>query len=117
MEHQPEEQSSEDSRLAAETWIAVRPEIEREAHRNRVRVLRTGFLALEHAVTATIRRLADWQRRIATRRQDRDAIAQLRKLDEVALKDIGLRRSEIESVIRSHGEDETRKRRPTDLAA
>ena len=70
----------------------------------------TALADLGRAVGAFFKRLRD-------ARADRQAIAKLHSLDDGALKDIGIRRSEIESIVHGHGADETRTRRTERLAA
>jgi uncharacterized protein YjiS (DUF1127 family) len=107
--------------LSPEEWDELRREAIRRAHRARTELflellrkfsgaLRAGLLMPVQGALAALER---WR----ANRQDRAAIARLHALDDGALRDIGIRRSEIESIVHAHGNDTTRTRSDERLAA
>lgn len=102
------------SRFGSADWAEARQEAIQRAHRMRSQMaadlLHRFFGALSHAIVFTVQSGAWAFARWNTRRQDRAAIAHLNRLDDCALSDIGIRRSEIESIVRARGRDETRVR-------
>ncbi len=89
----------------------------KRAHRLRSGHALASLLGLATAVVNAARCARTMLNRVREARVDRLAIARLHALDDGALKDIGIRRSEIESVVHGHGADETRLRRDQRLAA
>lgn len=87
------------------------------AHRLRSQYALALFVGLFAAGAGVARSGRAMLNRVRKARADRQAIARLHLLDDGALKDIGIRRSEIESVVHGHGADETRTRRDRQLAA
>ena len=93
--------------LSAEEWERLRQHVMRRAQDQRARALRdfaghilsplgTAAARLAASVAATTRR---WRRAYATWRERREAVRELSALDDRALKDFGLHRSEIELVV------------------
>jgi uncharacterized protein YjiS (DUF1127 family) len=103
--------------LAADAYAEMRRNAIRRAHRLRSKYLLATLVGLFTAIAAAARSARAMLRRVRKARSDRQAIARLHSLDDGALKDIGIRRSEIESVVHGHGADETRMRHPARLAA
>jgi uncharacterized protein YjiS (DUF1127 family) len=88
--------------LAVETIV-------REAHAARAAAIRDAVKWLGSKVARAWHAWRAWQKQ-------RTTLTELRSLDDAALRDIGLRRSEIESVVFGYGRDETRRRRPLEIA-
>jgi uncharacterized protein YjiS (DUF1127 family) len=112
--------------LTSEQWERTRHQIIRRAEAARAQVLRDlftavlyglrsaarGAAALTSAVTgAVIATAGKWWRAYALWRERRAAVRELHKLEDRVLKDIGVNRSEIESVV--YGQDATRLRDAT----
>jgi uncharacterized protein YjiS (DUF1127 family) len=106
-------------------WTGVKRDIIHRAHEARSQMVKALAIGFSRAITAGARSLiqrtaqawTDWKAGVLARRQDREAIARLTSLDDIALKDIGIQRNEIESIVRAHGHDDTRQRRDQKLAA
>lgn len=96
--------------LSAEEYFEWRRVAIGRAHRLRSRYALAVFVGLATAMAGVVRSVGATLRRMSQARADRQAIARLHSLDDGALKDIGLRRSEIESVVHGHGTDTTRLR-------
>jgi uncharacterized protein YjiS (DUF1127 family) len=88
----------------AQRALVVRT-VMREAHAARAAAFRAAFRWIGASFTRAWQAYRAWQKRRAT-------LAELHSLDDAALKDIGLRRSEIESVVFGYGHDASRRRRP-----
>jgi uncharacterized protein YjiS (DUF1127 family) len=97
-------------RLSPQGWERRKQDVLREAREARVRQLRglaRAIFSPVRVLTAAGRRLGGliaaaagrWGRKYATWRTRRQAIAELGALDDRALKDFGINRSEIESVV------------------
>ena len=107
--------------LSPQQWTEARREIFCRAHRLRSQAI----LALAdrlatfvvRGVAQALRFLHERREQLQTAQTDREAIARLQSLDDHALSDLGIRRSEIESVVHSHGCDTTRRRGNCSLAA
>lgn len=105
--------------MSPEQKIAFRERIVRHAHWERSELIRSMtaqmFAALGRAAAAGIsalaRRLGQWRADYAKRLANREAVARLMELDETTLRDIGVRRSEIESIVRYREGDVTRRQR------
>ncbi len=102
---------------SASDYDAWRQGAIRRAHRLRSRHALAVLVRVVTAVSGMARAALAMLNRLSQARADRQAIARLHALDDGALKDIGIRRSEIESVVHGHGVDETRMRRDQRLAA
>ena len=87
------------------------------AHRLRSKYVAALLIEFATALADLGRAVGAFFKRQRDARVDRQAIAKLHSLDDGALKDIGIRRSEIESIVYGHGADETRTRRTERLAA
>jgi uncharacterized protein YjiS (DUF1127 family) len=111
--------------LSPEDWTALRRRAIERAHRTRsqmVKALTVQLVAavghsLMEALRAGVGTLALWRSHLIVSREDRAAIARLRALDDRALKDIGIPRTEIESIVHAHGRDTTRTPRADRMAA
>jgi len=103
--------------LPADAYDEMRRMAIRRAHRLRSRYVLATLVGLFTAMANAARSVRAMLNRMREARADRQAIARLHLLDDGALKDIGIRRSEIESVVHGHGADETRMRRHARLAA
>ena len=101
-------------RRAIERAHRTRSELAKALARQLIAAIRQGLI---DAVNAGIAALAHWRSSLAANRDDRAAIARLHALDDCALKDIGIRRTEIESIVHAHGNDDTRARRNERMAA
>jgi uncharacterized protein YjiS (DUF1127 family) len=107
--------------LSPQDWDLLRRRAIERAHRTRSELMKAlvgrFFTAVGRGVSEAARAgsvaLARWR----SRRRDRAAIARLQSLDDYVLKDIGIQRTEIESVVHAHGNDGTRARREDRLAA
>ncbi|HVG51097.1 MAG TPA: DUF1127 domain-containing protein [Xanthobacteraceae bacterium] len=107
--------------LTPAEWEELRRRAIQRAHRLRSQIaadfLRKFLRALGEGVLvaadSTVAAFGRWH----TRRQDRAAIASLHALDDSALRDIGIRRLEIESIVHARGKDTTRARNDEQLAA
>jgi uncharacterized protein YjiS (DUF1127 family) len=90
-------------RLTPEQWQHLADCVRTRAQVARARSLRGLFVkipALARAIAVTLwAAVGNWWRAYALRRERRKAIRELRALDDRTLRDIGLGRSEIESVI------------------
>ena len=82
--------------LSPQRWDELKQEVARRARAARTQTMRELFRALAAASVATARRAS---RAYAIWRERQRAIRELGGLDDYALKDIGLHRSEIESVV------------------
>jgi uncharacterized protein YjiS (DUF1127 family) len=89
--------------LTPAQWNLIEQDAIRRARRERVRTLRRLFGSIARALQAVAGTLlgkgAEWWSRYARWRQFRAAVRELSRLDDRALKDLGLHRSEIESVV------------------
>jgi uncharacterized protein YjiS (DUF1127 family) len=103
--------------LTPEQWEQVKRGVRRQAHADRARIVRdllagvpTLLLVVARGGRAMGRMLArsagKWSSAYATWRERRMAVKELGGLDDRALKDIGLHRSEIELVV--YGPDSSR---------
>ena len=96
--------------LTPEQWDLVRRTSARRAHEERARALRGMFVAILMAARKAVAAIAAAARRrwrsYLTWRERRQAIKELGGLDDHMLKDMGLHRSEIETVV--GGEDPSR---------
>ena len=117
-------------RLTLEQWEELHRNILLRAQTARDQTLRHLFVgaltvlrAVGRAAATTLRVLAErvtgllgnWWRAYAKRRERRAAVYELHGLDDRSLRDIGINRSEIESVV--YGQDATRLRDATIAAA
>jgi uncharacterized protein YjiS (DUF1127 family) len=102
--------------LTADAYDEMRRMAIRRAHRLRSQYVRAILVGPFRAMAGMVRSVRVMLRRAHKARADRRAIARLHSLDDSALKDIGIRRSEIESVVHGDGIDETRTRRDQRLA-
>jgi uncharacterized protein YjiS (DUF1127 family) len=97
--------------LTPEQWDGLKRSAVRRARENRAQLLRSLFVAILTPVrSAAVRAVAAAGRRrraCATWRERRQAIKELGRLDDRALKDMGLHRSEIESAV--YGSDAGRR--------
>ncbi|MGZ3409255.1 MAG: hypothetical protein ACXWJW_09665 [Xanthobacteraceae bacterium] len=111
--------------FSAREWGIYKQHVVEQAHRARSELLKALVLQLTRAVAkrtgSATQRIGQawtrWRTDVAIRRMDRNAIARLKSLDDCALKDIGIQRTEIESIVHAHDDDDTRKRRTDRLAA
>ncbi len=101
--------------LTPDEWVKARQRIIRRAEAGRARALRDLAGAVLRPVqtlaTAVAAAAGKWWRAYALRRERNAAVRELRALDDRTLKDIGINRSEIESVV--GGQDATRLRDAT----
>jgi uncharacterized protein YjiS (DUF1127 family) len=103
--------------LDADAFAEKRLYAIRRAHRLRSQAALAMLVGLFTAMVDLVSTAGAMLGRVRKARADRQAIARLHSLDDGALKDIGIRRSEIESVVHGRGADETRMRRHARLAA
>ena len=89
----------------------------RRAHRLRFEMAAAVASAVSRALVHAGRSLVDSICRMNKFYVERVAISNLRKLDDAALRDIGIRRAEIESIIHGQGIDDTRRQRAPDVPA
>ncbi len=87
----------------------------RRAHAEQARLVRALFEAMGSWVRRSARLAGRWHRTFAAWRMRRAAVAELQGLDDRALKDLGIRRGEIEAVVRGWGSDATRRARGPDV--
>jgi uncharacterized protein YjiS (DUF1127 family) len=101
--------------LTHDQWERRRQQIIRRAEADRARALRglveAVLRGLRTAARAVFAAAASWWRAYALRRERNAAVRELRALDDRALKDIGINRSEIEWVV--DGQDDGRLRDAT----
>jgi uncharacterized protein YjiS (DUF1127 family) len=108
--------------LTSDQWERTRQQIIRRAKAARAQALRDLFDAVLRALRRAARggvavaevavaTAGKWWRAFALRRERRAAMRELHALDDRTLRDIGVNRSEIESVV--YGRDETRLRDAT----
>ena len=101
--------------LTREEWEKARRRIMRRAEAARAQALRDlagAVLRLVHTLVAAVAAVAGkWWRAYLRRRERNAAVRELRALDDRTLKDIGINRSEIESVVDRR--DDTRLRDAT----
>jgi len=101
--------------LTHDQWERRRQQIIRRAEAYRARALRglveAVLRGLRTAARAVFAAAASWWRAYALRRERNAAVRELRALDDRALKDIGINRSEIEWVV--DGQDDGRLRDAT----
>jgi len=97
-------------RLTPEQWAELSHRVMRDAHAARAQILRTSFQVLFRSwrvLGVTPRRAAAaaraWCTAYATWLERRGAVRALSALDDRSLKDMGLHRSEIESVVLGPG--------------
>ncbi len=111
--------------LSPEEWESLRRETIARAHRLRSEMVLEFLASFAGAVSSGLAALARrslraalrWRKVMAARHRDKIAIASLQALDDCALSDIGIRRSEIESIVHARGNDYTRLRKDEKLAA
>jgi uncharacterized protein YjiS (DUF1127 family) len=108
--------SSDYRTLSPEQKYLFRQELIRRAHAQRAELMRRligkPFTALGKALAAgAVKLLAKWRADYAIARAKRDAVSRLMKLDDSTLKDIGVARSEIQSIVQLREQDETRRQR------
>jgi uncharacterized protein YjiS (DUF1127 family) len=111
--------------LSPKDWDQLRRCAIARAHRTRSQVIKALagqlFMAMRGSLAtvakAGVAPLARWYDGMLARHADRSAIARLQSLDDGALRDIGIRRTEIESIVHARGNDDTRSRRDHHLAA
>ncbi len=106
---------SRDSReLCPVDWYEVRRGALHRARQLRAQSMReffvAAFAAARDGLAALLRPVIAAVNRWRTVRRDRVAIKHLHALDDCTLKDIGIRRSEIESIIHAHVKDDSRNR-------
>jgi uncharacterized protein YjiS (DUF1127 family) len=89
----------------------------RRAHRLRSRYALALLVGLANALASMARSARMLLNRMREAHADRRAAARLHALDDGALKDIGIRRSEIESIVHGGATDATRMCRDKQLAA
>jgi uncharacterized protein YjiS (DUF1127 family) len=90
------ENARNDGRLTPEQWENIKQGIAARAHAARANMLREAFEGIPIAVRAAAGR---WWSAYVNWRERNAAIKELAGLDDRTLKDMGLHRSEIESVI------------------
>jgi uncharacterized protein YjiS (DUF1127 family) len=103
--------------LTPDAYEEMRRTAIRRAHRERSRAALAMLVGLFTVIARVGRSARAMLLHMRKARADRRAVARLHALDDGALKDIGIRRSEIESVVHGQGIDETRMRRDQRLAA
>ena len=87
----------------------ARHEIICRAHAMRSQAMQAVIAFLIASTTRMSRLIRDSYARWVTTRREREAISRLQSLDDHALGDIRIRRSEIESIVRADGCDKTRR--------
>ena len=110
-------------------WRELSPQQWSELRRNAIRraellrqqsnreIMRKLTGSVLNGIVRVVYALSDALAWLKAAADERTAIARLQKLDDRALKDIGMDRSEIASVVRANGGDNTRIRRDTRRAA
>ena len=108
-------------KLSPQEWVDLRRNAIRRAGRLRAEANREMVIKLAAAVSSSanhaIRAVAKVRAWLKSRLDDRHDVARLQSLDDRALQDLGIRRSEIESFVHAHGGDDTRIQRDKPLAA
>ena len=101
---------SDNRRLTPEQWVELTRHVAREAHAARAQSLRTslwallGFLRRSGVVACMVAVVArEWWTAYGAWLERRRAVRALGALDDRSLKDMGLHRSEIESVVLGRG--------------
>jgi len=97
--------------LPPDEWERARQRIIGRAQAARARAVRELARAVLRPVATLAATAGKWWRAYALRRERNAAVRELRALDDRTLKDIGIYRSEIESVV--DGQDDTRLRDAT----
>src|SRR5215813_158657 len=97
--------------LPPDEWERARQRIIGRAQAARARAVRELARAVLRPVATLAATAGKWWRAYALRRERNAAVRELRALDDRTLKDIGINRSEIESVV--DGQDGTRLRDAT----
>jgi len=103
--------------LTPQQWTEARREIVCRSHQMRSQALRELASYVCGALAGTLRMIGARYARLRQAHAERQAIAGLQALDDHTLKDIGIRRSEIESVVHTDRCDMTRRRCNCTLAA
>ena len=107
--------------LTPEQWSELRRNAIQRAellrHQSNVAMLRKAAALIRNGAARIADSMSNTFAWLKTAADRRAAIKRLQKLDDRVLKDIGMDRSEIETVVHAHGGDKTRLRRDTQIAA
>ncbi len=105
--------------LSREQQVLYRERIVRQANTERAafisalvgRMFKSLAKRFAASIAGTAAKLTRWRADYAVMRTNRAAVTRLMALDDGMLRDIGVRRSEIESIVHLRGRDETRRQR------
>ena len=103
--------------LSPQQWTEARREIVCRAHSLRSQAARKLAVFIFESFVDALRFVRDCYANLKNAQIERAAIARLQSLDDHALSDIGIRRSEIESIVNAKGCDATRRRSNCPVAA
>lgn len=103
--------------LSPQQWTEARRAIVCRAHSLRSQAARKLAVFIFESFVDALRFVRDGYANLKAAQIERAAIARLQSLDDHALSDIGIRRSEIESIVNAKGCDATRRRSNCPAAA
>ena len=103
--------------LSPQQWTEARREIICRAHSMRSQAARKFAVFVFTSFVDALRFVRGRYASLKAAQIERHAIARLQSLDDHALSDIGIRRSEIESIVNAKGCDVTRRRGNCPVAA